>query len=82
MVNSLYGMKIIVNPHGDKFEWFQSIFPRSRKKRITKKFAKDMDNYSKRLLDEMLLFGDTLVVGPMTMEKMKAAVNIAEGSQP
>ena len=82
MISSLNGMRVIVSPSADRFERFQSIFPRSKKKRIAKKFTNDMRNYSNRMLDEMLQVGDTLVVGPLTMEKLEAAIGLAKKEPP
>ncbi len=72
----LQGLKVIVSPYADRWERFQNVFPRSKKKRQRKKFEKDARNYLDRLVDELLLVGDTVVVGPLTKKKLDDAIEL------
>lgn len=45
MINTLFGLPVIVSQHAEKIERTQVRFPRTKKKRIQKKWSKQERNY-------------------------------------
>ena len=65
------GLPVHVSPHAMTRSQFR--FPRSKKKRIRKKFAKNQDNY--RSKPGMFMAGGRLIVHPKYYEELKRLDN-------
>lgn len=67
-------VKIIVSPHLSELEheWKQVRFPRSKKKRIRKKWAKNRMNFVYRFVGSKIFrSGDSWLVSPRTYNALK-----------
>ena len=66
---NLFGIKVIVNEN--MADWKQVKFPRSKKRRIRKKWAKDRKNYRLIPWETVYQMGDTVVMHPMMLARLK-----------
>lgn len=58
------GMKIISSPHLPRFKIIQFRFPKTKRKRIQKKWAKDPKNSKQVPFQTMYMFGNTAIMRP------------------
>ena len=73
IVPNLFGLKVITDIY--MVDRKQVKFPRSKKKRIRKKWAKNQDNYRWIPWDKVYQMGDTLIMHPSMLEKLKKQLN-------
>ena len=65
------GVKIIVNDLACiKNEWRQVRFPKSRKKRIRRKWAKKRENFGLKEVHHLVRFGDTVFISDKMRGKL------------
>ena len=73
---SLGGFKIIANPFLSDNVWTQMRFPRSKKKRIRRKWAKQAKNFIVVVTPRPpIQIGDTLFVHPSDLERIRVVSN-------
>ncbi len=66
------GMQVLAAPHLPRFKTVQFRFPKTKKKRIAKKWRKDSTNFRQVPCREMyVLNGSTLLVHPDDLGKFK-----------
>lgn len=68
------GLKIVTSPHLPRFKLVQFRFPKSKRKRIRMKWAKRPENFKQVPSHTMYRMGDTVVVHPDDLSKIKAEV--------
>lgn len=65
MLGVMAGMKVFVDPNLPRFKMVQFRFPRSKSRRIRKKFTKDNANFKQvPFKSAFVLHGDTVVIHP------------------
>lgn len=66
----MIGFKIVCNPilAQKKFIWFKK--PKSKKKRIRKKFRRNKANWKWVIEETCVLWNNTIFVGPIAYEKL------------
>jgi hypothetical protein len=65
-------MRIFSSPHVPRFKMVQFKFPRTKKKRIQKKWRKNQKNFRQVPVREaMVLNGDTMIIHPDDMKLIK-----------
>ena len=69
--NNLAGFKVLTNPYMATTEYRQVRFPRSKKRRIRRKWAKQAKNFRTVDVANVFAMGNTLVMHPATLEKLK-----------
>lgn len=69
MLDCLMGLKIIVD--NCMADWKQVKFPRSKKKRIRKKWAKNRKNYRWVAWTTVYRIGNVIVMHPIMLAKLK-----------
>lgn len=65
------GIKLVADPW--MFDRVQFRFPRSKKKRIRKKWAKDQKNYKNVPWDKVYKIGDTFIMHPTLLDQVRKA---------
>jgi len=64
--------KVIVSPHLPKFEMKQFRFPKTKKKRIQKKWAKQEKNFKQVKIKRLCVFiGDTIIAHPDDLRQIE-----------
>jgi hypothetical protein len=72
IIGQMYGMKVIVDKNLPRFKVIQFRFPRSKGKRIRKKFAKCVANFKRVKVKSSYIFrGNTVVVHPDDLPAIK-----------
>lgn len=72
-MNNLYGFDIIES-HA-MVETYQYRFPRSKKKRIRKKWDKRPNNFKTRPRKDFLQYGNHFICHPVMAAKLRAKIN-------
>jgi hypothetical protein len=75
IVDELCGFKLIESPHLDITSRVQFRFPRSKKKRIRKKFSKDPKNFRDVKRHEVFMIGNTCACSPSVAKTITDALN-------
>ena len=72
MIDLFNGMQVIVNEFMDKQSWEQIKFPRSKKKRIRKKWTRNRKNWGMRLVaGDSFVIGRTIYMGCIAYSKIR-----------
>ena len=71
----LYGLRIVTDSMMSKRIQFR--FPRSKKRRMRKKWTKNQKNWKTIPLDTIYRMGDTLIMHPMMTERLKKEIKNA-----
>ena len=66
------GLQVTTNPH--MTERIQTKFPRSKKRRIRKKWSKNQKNWTTRPVDKVYQMGNTLIMHPEIFERLRREV--------
>ena len=73
MISNLMGLEIIVNPLGETYKQEQVRFPRSKKRRIRKKWSKCARNFRSVHEPSFYRIGNRLICGPRSLAVLNAA---------
>ena len=69
---NLYGLKVIESVHLPRFKLVQFRFPKTKRRRIQKKWTKKDSNFKQVKSPTMLRYGNTIIIHPEDLQILKS----------
>lgn len=71
----IMGMKVMESPHVPQFKIVQFRFPKTKRKRIQKKWRKNRANFRQVKINQVIMFGNIIIGNPGLMDMIKEHEN-------
>ena len=72
MIGYIGGMRVVVSTTAYHWDTWQARFPRSKKRRIRKKWSRNRANWTSKRTPLAYQIGDTFVCAPEIVEQLRA----------